>query len=357
MGVEAWDRFCEEIQRAGRELLQAGGRLDDVNRAEGLRYLTRLLRGGLERYIEYADPLHPEFFKLCHERLKVGGDNPDNLYLYCRISGEHDYRIVGQRGSVHYISISAAHDRYSSDGKQITTGFLDNDNIVTDSNGGFEITVGRNARGENALMTTADTNALFIRQTFLRRDEESEAAFSIERTSHSDAPTVLGVEPVREGLESATSFFSGTSRMFLDWALRFQSHVNELPPADQDYIASVGGDANIFYYLSAWAVGEGEVLLIHLPEVPECETWNFQLCNFWLESLDYTKHRIHVNKETAKQNPDGGVTIAVAERDPGLPNWLACCGHRSGTMCFRWVKAERVVHPWTELVAADRAVQ
>ena len=74
---------------------------------------------------------------------------------------------------------------------------------------------------------------------------------------------------------------------------------------------------------------------------PACSTWNFQLNNYWMESLDYRYHPIHVNKGTAKYLPDNSVRIVVAAEDPKLKteyNWIDTCGHTCGTMCFRWVK-------------------
>lgn len=74
---------------------------------------------------------------------------------------------------------------------------------------------------------------------------------------------------------------------------------------------------------------------------PACSTWNFQLNNYWMESLDYRYHPIHVNKGTAKYLPDNSVRIIVAAEDPKLKteyNWIDTCGHTCGTMCFRWVK-------------------
>ena len=74
---------------------------------------------------------------------------------------------------------------------------------------------------------------------------------------------------------------------------------------------------------------------------PECRTWNFQLSNYWMESLDYRYHRIHINKHLAHYADDGAVQIVVAHTDPGprYPNWLTTAGHVHGAMLFRYVEA------------------
>ena len=70
---------------------------------------------------------------------------------------------------------------------------------------------------------------------------------------------------------------------------------------------------------------------------------NFQLDNWWMESLDYRHHTIHVNKHTAHYEPDGSVRVIVSHTDPGLPNWIETTGHNMGTMCWRWIGAN--THP------------
>jgi len=87
--------------------------------------------------------------------------------------------------------------------------------------------------------------------------------------------------------------------------------------------------------------------------VPDCTFWNFQLDNIWMESLDYRHHRIHVNKHSAKLNPDGTVTIVVAERDPGFGNWIDAAGHDHGTMLLRWTSAAEHPVPNTKVVKID----
>ena len=42
----------------------------------------------------------------------------------------------------------------------------------------------------------------------------------------------------------------------------------------------------------------------------------------------------------ARLNPDGSITIVVAHRDPGHPNWLTTAGHALGTSLFRLIGAQ-----------------
>ena len=83
---------------------------------------------------------------------------------------------------------------------------------------------------------------------------------------------------------------------------------------------------------------------------PECDYWNFQLSNHWLESLDYRYFPIHVNNRTARVRDDGSVRVVVAHEDPGVDNWLHTCGHDRGTMCWRWIRAAEHPQPRTSVV-------
>ena len=134
-----------------------------------------------------------------------------------------------------------------------------------------------------------------------------------------------------------SKYLHGTVQLFADWSNSFRPDINSLPPADQAYCQSIGGDPNIFYYHSYWEIAEDEALVIEAKRIPECQTWNFQLDNYWMESLDYRYHRITVNKHTAAYESDGSVVLCVAHRDPGTGNWIDTAGHSLGTMCWRWI--------------------
>lgn len=350
---QAWADFCDALKRGGQQILRPEAPADALTRAEGFRYLTRLMRIALEMHVEFADPAYPGFFAPSHETAKIGADNPDNLYQYARLDGRHDYRISGQRGSVHYLSFGTQKGGYETDGKMIQTGFADARQLDVAPDGSFELILSETPRARNWLRMEPGTNAVVVRQTFLERRTEKPAQLRIERIGAHEAPPPLDPATFAAGLARAANFVEGTARLFADWAASYQPHANRLPPADQALCQSVGGDPNIFYYHSYWQLADDEALVIQVPKVPACDFWNLQINNYWMESLDYRFHDICVNKHTAHYDEHGGITLILSAHPPGLPNWLSTAGHAQGTLCLRWVGAQEPVDPVTRVVKTD----
>jgi hypothetical protein len=370
----AWDDFCDALKRAGAQVLRPEAPATALDRAEGYRYLTRLLRLGLEMHLEFADPDFPGFFAPSHETAKIGADNPDNLYLMARLNGAHAYVIRGERGTVPYLSFGSQKGGYESNARMEQTGFLDAARMQIAPDRTFEILLSREPKaGTNWLKIEPETNAVIVRQTFLDRKREQPARMTIARVHAggraapasgaaaraaatadpavaAPRPEPLTPERLQRGLDRATRFVDGTAKLFADWARNFQAHTNQLPPADQAMCRRVGGDPNIFYYHSHWRLAPDEALVIRIARIPDCRFWNVQVNNYWMESMDYRFHRASVNKHSAVLERDGSVTIVIAHTDPGHPNWLETAGHASGTMCLRWVGAAEPVHPTTRVV-------
>ncbi|RMF12726.1 MAG: DUF1214 domain-containing protein, partial [Candidatus Dadabacteria bacterium] len=165
-----------------------------------------------------------------------------------------------------------------------------------------------------------------------------------------DQPEPLGPEQLVDGLRQASLLVAGASALFAKWSRDFQKHTNELPLFDPEVSIAAGGDPNIAYYMSHWRLAPDEALVIETPVPDPCPYWNFQLNNYWMESLDYRYHRIHINKHTAHYEPDGSVRVIVAHDDPGHPNWLETAGHDQGTMCWRWIHTNERPVPATRVV-------
>jgi hypothetical protein len=346
---QAWEEFCDTLKAAGAALTFPGAPTDAFSQAEGYRYLSRLLRAGLEGFLEDADPQAPVLKRVVHETIKMGSDNPDNHYQNATISGQHEYRIRGHRGSVHYLAFGTQAGHYGQGGGLPPTGFLEGSQLVLDAHGHFEIAVSCRPQPGNWLPMTPETGLLIVRQTFLDRQTETLASIQIERTDGPHQPRPLTAQQLDEGLRHASTLVAGASLLFAKWAQDFQRHSNQLPRFDQERSNQAGGDPNIVYYHSHWRLGQDEALVIEV-QPPRCRHWNFQLNNYWMESLDYRYFQIHLNKHSAVARPDGSVRIIVAHRDPGLPNWIDTTGHFCGTMCLRWVQPDATPTPHAYVV-------
>ena len=176
-----------------------------------------------------------------------------------------------------------------------------------------------------------------VRQTFLDRFKETPAEISIANLDGRKAPGNITPAMVDEGLKTASMFVGGAALMFSNWVKGFQGHANKLPLFDPKKSNDAGGDASIIYYHSYWKLAQDEALVIEV-KPPECDSWNFQLNNYWMESLDYRYFTICINKASAIYEPDGSVKVIVSHKDPGHPNWINTCGHYEGTMLWRWYR-------------------
>ncbi|MDP6979558.1 MAG: hypothetical protein QF570_13310 [Myxococcota bacterium] len=102
---QTWDEFCDALKEAG-QIVQSKAAPDNAfDKAEGYRYLTRLLRAGLESFLEHGDPDFPQLRCPVHTTIKIGADNPDNYYQTCSINPGNDYLIKGTRGTVDYLGL------------------------------------------------------------------------------------------------------------------------------------------------------------------------------------------------------------------------------------------------------------
>lgn len=349
---KSWEDYCDQLKLAGTNLRYTGTPQDAFSQAEGIRYLTRLTRVSIEAFVEYADPAFPIFKRMVHETVKMGADNPDNYYFNAQISGKYEYKITGKINTAHYIGFFTQNGNYGTTGGLSPCGSLEGKDLILEDDGSFEIILSNQKRGKNWLKIEDETGMAMVRQTFLNRFEETPAEIKIENLDGRKFPAPITPKMIDEGLKMASMFVAGATLLFVRWANGFKKHVNELPQFDPKVSDAAGGDANIIYYHSYWNLKEDEALVITV-EPPECDSWNFQLNNYWMESLDYRYHTICISKGTALYEPDGSIKVIVTDKDPGVKNWLNTCNHLEGTMCWRWYRLEKEgteIQPTCEVV-------
>ncbi|GAB3286983.1 DUF1214 domain-containing protein [Parahaliea aestuarii] len=338
---ELWNEFCDALKTAGQQVLAEGVPGDALTRAEGYRYLTRLLRLSLEKQIEFSDAQHPQFYSLSHETAKIGNDNPDNFYQNCAVDGRFEYRIRGNRGSVDYLSIETKAGSFAGQGDMAPTGHIELEELDVDADGNFELMVSAREYSGNWLPMTEASDNLLVRQTFRDRARERRAELSIECLNPA-RDAVLQPAEFAQQLQAVVPFVSGTAGLFHQWMQVFSAHINQLPPNEQSMCLRAGGDPSIYYHNSYWQLASDEALVVEFTPPRQCRTWNLQLSNYWMESLDYRYHRVCVNKHSAVPEADGSVRIVIAGKNPGqnYPNWLDTAGHSNGAMLLRYVEAQ-----------------
>jgi hypothetical protein len=111
-------------------------------------------------------------------------------------------------------------------------------------------------------------------------------------------------------------------------------------------------DTNLSILHGYWKLKPDEIMCIHLdgPRL-NAQSWNFQIDNYWMESMDYVHHPVTINMHTAADNlgVDGSVYIVVSHQEnmsqvkkqlKGLPLvYITTAGHSHGTMALRLIKA------------------
>lgn len=349
-----WARFCDELKRMGDLVLEPQSPKDDFNRAEGYRFLTRLLRDGLMRNLEFFDPQFPVLYDINSAFVSIGG-NPDNDYLLAFIDGKFDYRLTGNRNSVHYLGIATKAGGFEVDGTLAPGGFLDSNQMKVAADGSFAITMsakppspGAKNGDDDWLEMSEKSFFLIIRQTFLERSKEKAADFRIECLGGRQYPAPLDPAKFPDQLMGALKYIQGNIDVGIKWTREFQTLPNRFFPHDQSVYQQAGGDPTIWYAQGYWDLADDEALFVDVPKVG-CDFWNFQINNYWQETLGLNLAFVHWNKATATCNADGSARLVIAHADPGLPNWMPTLGHKLGTMCFRFISAPDPISPTARL--------
>ena len=118
----------------------------------------------------------------------------------------------------------------------------------------------------------------------------------------------------------------------------------------------VGGADDILYGNDWYRLADGEALVVEC-DAPDARYWSFQLCDTWFRSLDYAKRQSSLNGSQVRRDADGRVRVVVAQRDPGVANWLDTAGLSEGVFQYRCVWTHAPVQPTATRVPLDRLHQ
>jgi hypothetical protein len=347
----AWREFCDLLADAGEAVLAEGNPEDPLDRAEGFRMLTRLLRGALESKLEHGRATEPQLVCTCHETIKIVGENPDNHYLGASLDGKYDYRIWGDRGEAKWISFNLFSGAGFGGGGPGTGATMHEEQMHIEADGTFEVIISQREHPGNWLRSEADTRSLAIRQTFLDKRNQRHAEMYIERIGRDgERERPLTADELYKSLIYAGFYVKGVAQIGAQWATRQSQWPNVFTDEAELPETNKFKDPQIKWHQAYFDLTDDEALVVEFIP-PECEYWMIALHNHWMETLDYVHLQSTLNCHSAHLEPDGSARFVIAEHDPGRPNWLDTAGHRRGTVGVRWVGPDVIdVLPSTRVV-------
>jgi len=323
---------------------------DPLDVVEGYRSVGQLLSAASELFFE-ADPDHPRFASIVSPARKLQGDNPDAIYHYARIRGDRAYRVFGTVGRECYTSFTI-HGR-SPDGAMAgpLLGDINNRNFTVGADGSYSLILSATEQPGDWMRLDPAAHAVVVRsyfqlETSAQNDPDVHVRIGIEPLDAGGPPAPLSDEVfatrMREGVAFLRQTTLGQSLPDTPSPAPFVSaepNVLPTPFSFRDSGLPVPGAADISYAMARWRLEAGEALVM-TGRLPECAFANVMLWNRHMQTLEYRNRTSSLNKSQLHLEPDGSYRIVISHVDPGVPNWLDCEGHRTGTIFWRFLLPE-----------------
>jgi hypothetical protein len=300
--------------------------------------------------LENNDSEHPYLWTALDPHHKMGGDNPQGLYLSAPVNGHDTFRLRGTRSSARWVSIILGQQGPPPFGNAL---FLPDLTFADD--GTIEVVISPEPHEGNWLQSDDRTTGVLVREFFPTPDDVTVMDLTIENlTAPAGPPVPLDLDTAIAGLRRAGGMFpmmvSNMQKELLDKGNRKNSFKTDVG----DHTSNTGGVPGGNAVTARWALEPDEALLVTVTPPDPCAYWDVQVGNGWYESFDYRNRFSGLTCEGAVFDDDGSFTLVLADRDPGVANWLEAAGHREGHIAIRWQLTEgNLPIPATRVVKVD----
>ena len=354
MDSESWGAFDELLvalrEVAGRFAGDEWGITAPDDQAEALRVLLHHVATGVDTQFE-QDPAHPTFRPLVTPWRKTLGDNPDARYHDAPIDPAGVYRIRGRTGGAVYVSFTVEAGAGDGGFSTGTVGTLNDDGFDVAADGSFELWLGGPPRERGWLPLDPTASRVTVRHYWEdvagpNRPPVADLALKIELVegkvdSQPAAPTDATVsEALRRlaryvrsrTLEAMPPPGQGEPATFVSRIPH--EFPPPVPPGEHGLAA-----ADAAYSMAPYLLGPDEALVVDA-RWPTCRFANVVLWNRQLQTFDYLRAPVGLNRAQAVADADGRIQVVIAHEDPGVPNWLSTEGRPFGLVFWRFILAE-----------------
>lgn len=361
----AFDELLGTLREVGTRFAgDEWGLTDPGDVAEGLRVILHHVGVGIETQLE-QDVAHPTFRSIVTPWRKALGDNADAMYHDAPVSPAGTYRVRGRTAGAVYVSFTVEAGAEDGAFPSGTVGVLNDTGFDVAVDGSFELTVGGPPLDRGWLPLATDASRLTVRHYWEQatppaRPPAPDLALSIQLVD-GDVPTTppapTDASVARSIRRMATYVRSRTLETMAKPgegdAPPFVSRIPHefpppVPPGDHALAA-----ADAAYSMSPYLLGPDDALVIRA-RWPECRCANVTLWNRQLQTFDYLRGTVSLNRAQTVLDDDGSFRAVIAHRDPGVPNWISTEGRPFGLVFWRFLLPEGPIEtPMAEVVPVD----
>jgi hypothetical protein len=340
--VAEFERLQRSIE-AVKQMVLAEARTEQ-EAVEGLRMVLKHLTVATHDWVnnDYRNPL---FAKFDPRNRDIGAYNPDAEYDQALIDGRYDYKVSGDLGTVPYVSLTVNGRGGSQRSRSLV--YLDDAAIRAhaDERGRFTLWLTKQRPdAPGAWVALPDeANGVVIRQYVSDRETQRLARFAIEAVGDPlPEVEITSDADVASRLDRVASYLLVSSTWHRTLLPQMRERPNTFVPSTGSAIGASAANAENYYQMAYFEIGEGERLLVDL-DPPEAVYWNLTSASIWHESQRYLTDPVSLTSDEVTFEADGHVRFVIAREDPGHPNWIKTSGHSRGFLILRIVGVE--FHP------------
>ena len=338
--------LVDAIAEAERLVREAPHIETEADLLEGLQYLAGGIAACTHLAFDY-DRDHPFLQSGTGPFTKMGLDNPDTLYFGTRVQAGREYLVTGTRGTTTDLSFQLLGGEYTDDNVPDSETAFDDRQLDIGANGDYEWR-----------FTPAANAQLVIREVYNDWSAQRGKVAIARADTAGTAPPPLTNELIEKRFAVAGKQLVQRIKTWLQFPQWFYMNI----PVNTMVAPRLtpGGLATQYSSAGHFELTPDQALVITLPAT-DAPYLGFQLGSLWYVSLDYINHQTSLNGTQAQVDADGKIRIVVADRNPGVTNWVETLGHRKGFLQFRW---QRISHqlteadgPTVELVGIDEVTE